>query len=319
MALLDLFSPVVLDESWKTLISAKKVTLLTHHRPDGDGISACAALASVLESRGIQVEAIYPSESEFDIKRQAKNVQINTHTFIPDVLVNCDTANYDRLYYPDVFKDIPFLNIDHHVSNSIKGTYQLVQPAVSSTCELLYELLLRWDKKAITPYVAQALLYGILYDTQVFQIEPTTSQTLRLGADLMDAGASLFELKQELLASKTPQMVKAWAAFLNTVELSPSGKTVWACIKQKDLTDHGVSLSSLGGFNNFLAQISGVDVMVLIYENKDGSSKVSLRSLETDVNAVAQKFGGGGHTKASGISMPENVETAKQKLMMYLP
>lgn len=318
MVLLDVFSPTLLASSWQALITAKKVTLLTHQNPDGDGISACAALAALLEGRGITVEAIYPTKSEFDIKRQPSKVLINTHSQIPDLLVNCDTANYDRLYLPEAFKNIPFMNIDHHISNKMEATYQLLQPDASSTCELLYELMLHWDAKAITPYIAQALLYGILYDTQVFQI-PTHAQTLRVAADLMDAGAELFELKQELLASKTPQMVKAWAAFLNTVELSPSQKTVWASIKQEDLKKYGLTIASLGGFNNFLAQIAGVDVMVLLYETEEGKTKVSLRSLETDVNAIAHKFGGGGHKKASGILLDKSLEAVKKDLTPFMP
>lgn len=319
MALLDIFPKVLLDDAWRALTSAKKVTLLTHKNPDGDGISACAALAALLEARGIEVEAIYPSPSEFEIKRQPSKVLINKHEQIPDLLVNCDTANLDRLYLPEAFKTIPFMNIDHHISNKMEATYQLLQPTASSTCELVYELIKYWDAKAITPYIAEALLYGILYDTQVFQIQPTNAQTLRVGAELMDAGASLFGIKQELLASKTPQMVKAWAAFLNTVELSSSQKTVWASIRQSDLQKYGVTLTTLGGFNNFLAQISGVDVMVLLYETEDGKTKVSLRSLETDVNAVANKFGGGGHRNAAGILLDKEIDTVKKDLAPYLP
>lgn len=70
-------SNLKLKSAWQDINKAKKITLLVHFRPDGDAISACAALSFILEKEGKKVESIYPNKPEFIFKRQPKNLLIN--------------------------------------------------------------------------------------------------------------------------------------------------------------------------------------------------------------------------------------------------
>lgn len=289
------------NEVWELIKQSKKITLLTHQKPDADGISACAALSSIFVKMGKQVETIYPDKPEFPLQRTSATILIGTYKQVPDLVIACDTANYDRLYYPNIFSTIPLINIDHHVSNRLQGTYNIVDSTVSSTCELLYDLLCLWDKTVIDVYVAECLLIGLLYDSQVFHTQATTPKTLRVAADLITCGADLFTLKTELLAHKSPEIITLWGEILLRIQISPSGKAAWVGITQEDLTTHHLTLSSLLGFSNFLWEISGVDITLVFYEMASGHTKVSLRSKESDVNALAAQFGGGGHKNAAGI------------------
>jgi len=312
----NLFSTQDLDAAWNLLKKAQKITFLTHRNPDADGVSACAALAHVMEKLGKQVEAIYPTVLETVITRQVKHVLVNQHSMIPDLVVMCDTANYDRLYYPDVFKTIPSINIDHHVSNSLQATFNFVASDISSACELAYHLLKYWAVDQIDEYVAQCLLLGILYDCQVFYIQGTNPQTLRLAADLMDLGASLYDLQQELLQNKSPEIIHFWGQLLSSVKIDNSGSFAWVAISQKDLESKGIALTSLVGFSNFLAQLSEVDITAILYETGDGKTKVSMRSKKADVNKIAGLFGGGGHKHAAGILSLEPAIILAQKLII---
>ena len=107
----NLFSLKDLDNAWSLLQQASTITFLTHHNPDADGVSACAALSFLMERRGKKIETIYPTKLQTPLKRQSSNVVINSHTRVPDLLVACDTANYDRLYFPEIFL-LFFLNLD---------------------------------------------------------------------------------------------------------------------------------------------------------------------------------------------------------------
>lgn len=293
-----------LKEAWNLICVAQKITLLTHFKPDGDGISACAAFEAMVAKHfknKKQIETIYPTHSEFKLLRVPKNISINSHKQIPDLIVAFDTAGYDRLYYPQVFKSIPLINIDHHISNSIKGTINFVFPNAASTCEVVYELIKIWAPEIIDKSIAETLLVGILYDTQVFHTQSTQSSTLKAAAELIDFGADLFTLKNELLSHKDPNIIKLWGYLLNNIKFSNNKKAAWAFISQDELKNLRLSLSSIVGFNNFIAEISGVDVTALFYETEEGLTKVSLRSKVTDVNAIANQFGGGGHIHAAGI------------------
>ncbi len=300
------FTKKNISEAYRLIKKSKKITLLTHFKPDGDGISACAALAHALKKEGTtlvpkKVEVIYPSESLFKFKRKTSNLLINKHKQIPDLLIVLDTANYERVYYPKEFKDIPMINIDHHVSNSIHGTYNFIDPDASSTCEILFFLMEDWNSKDIDKYVAECLLFGILYDSQVFHTQSVYPKTLQASARLMEYGANLYKLKTELISNKNPQIINLWGKILSDLKIVKKGKAAWAAVTQKDLKKYDLDLSSLIGFNNFLSQISDVDVTMFFYQTEKGKTKVSLRSKKTDVNKLAAMFGGGGHKNAAGI------------------
>ncbi len=301
----DLESLVDITEvstAWTLINDAQKITLLTHRRPDGDGVSACAALDEVLKRLGKEVECVYPSPLEQSVPRQAESVLVGEHKQQPDLLISCDTANKERLYFPEAFNGLPLINIDHHVSNTHYGTCNLVNGTISSACELVALLLNTWAPESINTYVAECLLFGILYDTQIFVIPSTSPQTLRVCADLVERGADFMQVKTDLISDKNPEIIRLWSEVLSSVTISSSGKAAWAMVSLEQLNQHGLKSPSLVGFSNFLARISGVDITLFFYEGAEGETRVSLRSKTSDVNALAQKFGGGGHTHAAGIS-----------------
>lgn len=307
-----------IDRAWELIKNAKKITLLTHFKPDGDGVSACAALSEVLLDIGKEVEAVYPNEPEFEFKRKPARVVLGEHVQHPDLLISCDTANYDRLYYPDDFQNIPMINIDHHVSNSINGTVNFVDAQASSAAEIVFRLLNEWNSSCITKSVAEALLIGILYDTQIFRTQSTHVSTLRVASDLIDKGANLFELKTELLSNKNPEIIKLWGLLLERIRFSRDKTSTWTYLTQADLKEFGLQLSSLIGFNDFLSDISQIDVTAMFYEIETGETKVSLRSKTRDVNQLAKQFGGGGHKNASGILSKKPLDQVMQEVTAEL-
>ncbi|MFC1894843.1 bifunctional oligoribonuclease/PAP phosphatase NrnA [Candidatus Dependentiae bacterium] len=314
----SVFNKNIIKLVWDMILRAKKITLLTHFKPDGDGISACAALEHIFIKLDKEVEAIYPNSPIFDLKRNPKKLLINENQQIPDILIVIDTANYERFYYPKEFFNIPIINIDHHVSNSINGKYNFINPDSSSACEILFGLIEQWDKELIDKYVAECLLFGILYDSQIFHTQSTYPHTLRVCADLIEYGVNLYKLKTELLSNKNPNIIALWGKVLSNIKISDSGKAAWACIMQSDLKKYKIGPSSLIGFNNFLSQISGVDITLLFYQMDKGKTKVSLRSKKTDVNKLADKFGGGGHKNAAGILSDEPIGELVKKITCEL-
>lgn len=306
-----------LADAWQAINQSQTIILLTHRNPDEDGMGACATLSSLLQQRAKRVETIYPNKPDFQSPLQVGPVSINQHSFIPDLIIACDTANYERLYFPAEFKQKPLINIDHHISNSIKGCYNFVDASYSSTCELLYDILVAWDTSIITPHAAECLLSGIIYDTQIFQIPSTTSRTLHTAADLMDAGACLSDRITDIMSDQNPASIKLWATVLASITITPNGRCAWAKVTRQDIEKCGSTPAHLAGFNNFLARISGIDVTLLFYETEDGMTKVSLRSKQTDVNKVAALFGGGGHTHAAGIRSSKPINELARELVAH--
>ena len=312
------FSDSDISNTLKLIAKSKNITLLTHFRPDGDGISACAAFEDILLRLNKKVETVYPNKPEFEFKRIPKKLFINKHEQKPDLIIALDTANYERLYYPKEFNNISFINIDHHISNSLKGTYNFVANKTSSTCEILFELIKEHNINLINTYTAECLLFGILYDSNVFQTQSTYPSTLRVSAELIELGANLFKLKTELVSDKDPKIISLWGKLLSNIQITKSGKAVWAKITQDYLKKENLTISSLIGFNNFLSQITGVEYTLLFYQTESGQTKVSLRSKTEDVNKLASQFGGGGHKNAAGILTDEPIDQLIEKITTLL-
>jgi bifunctional oligoribonuclease and PAP phosphatase NrnA len=281
--------------------NSEKITLLPHWQPDNDAVCSCSALENVLLKMNKKIETIFPNYPGFKHRRRPKNISINKYTQKPDLLIALDTANYERLYFPKEFENIPLINIDHHVSNSLKGVYNFVEKDSSSACEVLFKLIKEWNIKDIDQYTAECLLYGILSDSCLFQTTNTHPSTLKITAELMELGADLFTLETQLISHKNPKIINVWGKFLSNIKITQNGKAAWAKITQEDLRKENLTLRSLIGFVNFLSQISGVEYTLLFYEMENGQTKVSLRSKKEDVNKIAKLFGGGGHKNASGI------------------
>jgi len=301
---------MALTRAWQLIQSATNITLLTHYKPDADGVSACAALDIVLRKMGKTVQAVYPTKPETNLSRQPQDSLVAHHTLTPDLIIACDTANYERLYYPEAFHRVPLINIDHHVSNSIMGVVNIINPAAASTCEELFYLFMIWCPELIDAAVAECLLFGILYDSQVFHTQSTTARTLRTAAACIDYGVNMFALSRELLANKTPTMIHLWGDILQSATIDTEKQAAWAVVRQADLKRHGVTLDSIVGLNNFLAEIALIDVTILFCEAEDGSTKISLRSKTRDVNLLAGRLGGGGHKNAAGLGMKMPIDQA---------
>jgi len=178
-------------------------------------------------------------------------------------------------------------------------------------------LLNSWDKKLIDKYAAECLLFGILADSQVFHTQSVYPQTLRTAANLVELGANLYELKKELITDKDPKVIALWGHVMSNIKIVKE-KAAIACISQEDLKKFNVGLPALIGFNNFLSQITGIDITLLFYEMGNGKTKVSLRSKETDVNKLAAKFGGGGHKNAAGIVSSLTIENLTEQIKKEL-
>ena len=208
------FSTTDISAAWNILQQARHIVLLAHYKPDGDAISSCAALDEILRSYQKKVTTIYPTEAEFTVKHQPENILINNHKEIPDVVISLDASTYNRIYYPDEFKSIPFINIDHHISNELKGTYNFVSTSTSSTCEVLYNLLSEWCPDRISKKVAECLLFGILTDTNRFLWPSTTAQTLQTASFLVD------KKRKKMIATMPPSHLVRLKALYQKLKLT---------------------------------------------------------------------------------------------------
>jgi len=282
---------------------SQKITLLTHMKSDPDGMSACTALKIILVNLNKSVEIVYPDIPTYTFSSQAKEYLVNQHKQHPDLIICLDTSDFSMLYHPSEFDDVKSINIDHHVSNSIKGTLNFVNHTASSACEELAAIIFAWGKEFITKDVAHSLLVGILYDSQSFGTQSTTIRTLQISTELATMwNLSIPELKHELATLQPPQILAFWGKLFNNIKTTPSGSCAWISVTKNMLDESGMKYEAINGFSNAFAALCNTDITIFFYETSNNRAKASFRSKHFDVNSYAAKFKGGGHTNAAGVS-----------------
>ena len=78
----------------------------------------------------------------------------------------------------------------------------------------------------------------------------------------------------------------------------------------------GVTAEDLEGIVDIPRSIEGTQVGLLFRRTASGEVKISFRSNgPVDVNALARRFNGGGHVKASGAMVPGPMERALEEVL----
>jgi phosphoesterase RecJ-like protein len=223
------------------------------------------------------------------------------------VLFAVDCAKEERIGDPAARARAPLtLNIDHHHDNTRFGDLNLIVADASSTGEVLRDVFAELGVE-LTPELAEPLYIALVTDTGRFQYANTTPKSLRLAAELVEAGADIHEVFQQVYESVEFAKLKLLARALDRAEVLEGGRIVVSHLLRTDFGEVGASEPYSEGIIDYLRAVEGAELAVLIREqlNEDAAAyKGSLRSSidELDVSAIARRFGGGGHRQAAGFS-----------------
>ena len=292
--------------------------LVTHENPDGDALGSILAMKLALDQLGkdsvmyLYGDAPLPAEYSFmplaELRRR-----------LPDdwrerVLLALDCANESRIGPdPEPLEGAPLVvDIDHHHDNSRFGAVNLIVPNASSTGEVLRDVCAELGVE-ITPELAEALYIALVTDTGRFQYSNTTAKSLRLAAELVDAGADVHRIFRGVYETVQFAKLKLLARALERASIYDGGRVVVSYLLRSDFTDIGAAEAYSEGIIDFLRAVEGADMAALIREppRSDGPARrVSLRASndELDVSAIARKSGGGGHRQAAGFSSDASIE-----------
>ena len=293
------------------LSKATTVAIGGHVRPDGDCVGSCMALYQYVKNnfKNIQVdvylEEIPDSLKLFDITKEIKHTVQEDAVY--DLFIAMDCGDVKRLGFSGcLFENAKeTFCIDHHVSNQAFADNNYIVPDASSTSELAYRLM---DKELINTDIAECLYLGIVHDTGVFQYSCTSPETMEAAADLMRRNIRANEIIDKTFYEKTYAQNQILGRALLESNLSMNGKCIVSFISKQVMDFYGVTPKDLDGIVSQLRVTKGVEVAMFLYETAPLEYKVSLRATnDVDVSIIAQKFGGGGHKKAAGVTMNGSV------------
>jgi phosphoesterase RecJ-like protein len=297
-----MLAPRLVDEARLRIQQAHKVMVISHIRPDGDAVGSLLGLGLALEQAGKQVQMVLADGLPENFRFLTHSEKITHQGQGPvDLTIVVDCSDIDRIGPVINGQKTPDINIDHHKTNRNFAQINLVDDEAAATAEILAAYLPALGLE-LSHVVVIPLLTGILTDTIGFRTNNVRPLTLRMAADLMEAGANLPELYNITLSQHSLTAMRYWGAGLTNIQLD--GRIAWASLSLDDRKRVGYPGRDDADLINILSTLKEADVVIVFVEQSGESVKISWRAQNGfDVSHVAMQFGGGGHAAASGAEI----------------
>lgn len=307
----------------QAVAKAENILIISHAKPDGDTLGAAFALTNYLLKLDKNITNFC-----LDTLPDMFSFLPNSHRLTTDHLVF--TQKYDlviivdsgTLSYAGVDKLITalapgftLLNIDHHASNNHYADINLVVTEAASCTEVLFYLFNTLGI-TLTSDIATCLLCGLVTDTGGFVNPATQYHTLEAASVLVKYGANLWQVLQNTAYRQNINNLKLWGLAFSRLKKVTKYDLVYTFLKQEDFISCEADESATEGISNFLHILKEAKIILVLKETSDGFVKGSMRTAEDDIDLAkfCQKFGGGGHKKAAGFSLPGRLAYDKNTL-----
>lgn len=312
---------MVMNDILNSIRNSSILAVSFHVSPDGDSLGGSLALAQGLRKLGKKIYILSKEAIPEDFKYLPYSSEIcGENTYVPQdvqcfIVLDCGDLNRVNANINLENKNYTFINIDHHISNSLYGDFNYVDSNSAAVGEIVYQMLKLLGVQ-IDKNIASCLYTSIISDTGSFKYSSTTSVTHSIAGDLINTGIDFSEIHRIIYENKKFERLKLYGLVLNSMELLHENICIMYLTKEMLLAANLEDNTDTSDIISLGIQIDSVEVAVLFKENRDGI-KISLRSKKlVDVRKVAEYFGGGGHIRASGISLKEtNIEKVKQSLI----
>lgn len=301
--------PKIVERIIEEIRSHQKFCVVGHVRPDGDCIGSQLAVAMALKNLGKDVrcwnEDGVPDKLKFlDCDKMFEKPKRGEEF---DCIIATDCASFERLGKcgAAVEKRKLLINIDHHLSNTKYGDLNWISAREASTGELIYKLM-KAAGWSITRPIADCLFTAVSTDTGSFQYATTQPMTYHTAAELVQRGADLAKISDEVYQSHPLSRVRLLRHLYNKFRLTHNDQIAYLWLKKKDFSRAGADTEESEGLIDHIRDIKPVVVALIFEELEPELTRISLRSKNNhiSVNEIAAHFGGGGHKAAAGARIP---------------
>lgn len=295
------------NEVARWLMSHDDFAVITHIRPDGDAYGCALALTEALRALGKRafpacddpVEPKYRFLSGWDEFASAE-----TLPFAPKAAVSVDVSEPSRMgKLAEIYGACESrAMIDHHGTNPGFGDACYVVEDAAAAGELVLDVIEALGV-TLTDRMAAHIFTAVSTDSGNFSYRSTSANTYRAAAKCVEAGLDVEETTRALYRTRSLSKTKLLGCALNRIEMYAGGKIALIRLTNRMYAETGATRPESHGIVNYLNEIEGTLVGILAEELDDGV-KFSFRAAGgTDVAALAQMFGGGGHVAAAGANV----------------
>jgi bifunctional oligoribonuclease and PAP phosphatase NrnA len=320
--------PMTIDWSrFAEVIRTHQRFLLTSHiRPDCDALGSELGMAAILDQLGKDVKIVNGQESPAMFRFLDPDRRIHTihQTITPaelqdrEMVMILDTSAWVQLGpMAETIQGLPArrMVVDHHVSQDDLGAESFKDTTAEATGRLVVEAADALQVP-LTPLAAQPLFAALATDTGWFRFGSAGAGTYRVGARLVQAGASPAEIFRQLYEQDTLGRVRLRGVILQRTAVELDGRLAHTYVLQEDFAQSGALPSDTEDVINMTLAIAGVEFAVILVEQAAGGFKISFRSrCPIDCSRLAEKFRGGGHKAAAGGYAAGSLSTAQPEVL----
>jgi len=312
-----------------------RIVILSHLNPDGDAIGASLAFSQFLRKLGHQVDVMVPNDfPEFlawmpgadTIHIYEKETETcNQLLSSAEVIAMLDFNNPSRAgSMQGILTELKTkkILIDHHRDPNLESyCCALSETEVSSTSELVAEVILHYGAFFLDASIATNALVGIITDTGSFSHSIFGPSVFTICAKLSEHAISYNRIHQLVYDTFSENRLRLLGyAISNKMEVLDAYSTAIISLNKSELESFHYQIGDTEGIVNYPLTMKKIHLAVLVTE-RQGVIRLSFRSKGSfSVHELAMNhFNGGGHTNAAGGTMNCSMEETLDKLHQLLP
>jgi bifunctional oligoribonuclease and PAP phosphatase NrnA len=288
---------------------AERFSFLPKPKNISESINEAKEFILVFKTKYNKISNVKPEFGEDELKiyitPEKGSIDPRDFCFIPakskyDAIIVLDSPDKESLGKvfeedPDIFYEIPVINIDHHSNNENFGQVNMTNITASSTAEILYEIFEKINSEIIDENISNCLLAAIISGTESFQRKNTTPKSLQIAAKLMDNGAKQQEIIRWLFKTQPFNTLKLWGRVMARLNWDESLKLAWSIVTIEDFVQ---SRSSHNDIPFILEKIkdnySAGDIFMVLYNEKIDITTGMIKCSEPEMaKKLSNLFGGG--------------------------
>jgi bifunctional oligoribonuclease and PAP phosphatase NrnA len=295
-----------------------RVLISVHKNPDGDALGAQLALLLALEKQG-KTAVAHNLDPVPEIYRFLPHAgRIKTGRAIEgrfDACVVLDAEPSRTGLFDAAVPAEQLINIDHHITNTADWPIVWLDPSAAATGVMIYKLL-RQLGAVIDRDTALCLYTSIFTDTGSFRYSNTSPESMRISAELLEAGADPWLVTENVYESFAFRRLRLLGSVLAGIERSRDGRVAWVVVTNELYKATQTTAEDTDNFVNFVRSAKGVEVAVLFRQTAEAEYKISMRSKgRVDLSSLAVSFGGGGHRNAAGAVLKGTLDEVKARVL----
>ena len=288
--------------------SHDRIILHRHKNPDGDAMGSQIGLKHILLENfpGKTIHTVGDEAGRYSFMADSVMEQLPDSAWEGALAIVLDSGSPTLVSDDRYTKAAATARVDHHIFSGQFTDTEVIDSSYESCCGMIADFARQCGLR-LNLQAATALYTGMVTDSGRFRYDSTGSRTHALASFLMEQPVDTGAIYRELYADDFESR-RLKAQFTLKVRFTDK-KVAYIYTDLEEFNALGLdSFTVSRGMVGIMSDLRGVEIWANFTETEKGVL-CELRSSTKNINPIAVKYGGGGHAKASGCTMPDR-ETA---------